>query len=454
MWLVGGAPRDLLLGRRLTDVDLACAGDPAKVARALRASMRGGIFKLSDRFGTWRVISDDGAWHVDVSALRGDSIASDLAQRDFTVNAIALPLDGAAALDPYDGAGDLAGRRLRVIDRAAYVDDPLRMLRLARFASTLGLDPDERTLALTRELASAITRPASERVYTELRALVGSGDVMRGVRLLEETGLMAELLPELAALRGIEQSAYHHLDAYEHTLEVLERMIALEGDLAGTFGQAAAGPLAAELDVTVGDGLTRAQVLRFACLFHDLGKAGTRTEFDDGRVGFPGHDEVGAKLVRAIGRRLRMSRRVIDCLAALTRHHLVLGYLAPERPLTRRQTYAYLKTCAPVEVEVTVLSVADRLATRGRKADAAIERHLALARDVLPEALALRAQRAGPPLVRGDELAGALGITPGDQLARLLEAIAEERFVGEISTADQAVRFAREALRKAPPGAA
>ena len=164
--------------------------------------------------------------------------------------------------------------------------------------------------------------------------------------------------------------------------------------------------------------MTRGEALRLAALLHDIAKPRTRGVRPDGRVTFVGHDSLGAEMVRRALRRLRTSERLADYVAALTRYHLRLGFLVHQRPLSRRSVWRYLTETAPYEIDVTLLTVADRLATRGRNADAAIAAHLALSRAMLRDALALRA--APPePIVRGDDLARALCIAPGPELGRL-----------------------------------
>jgi putative nucleotidyltransferase with HDIG domain len=442
-WFVGGAVRDLLLGIEVTDVDIAVAGDSRAVARAIHRELGGDIFTLSDRFGTWRVLAS-GGWQVDVSALRGETIEEDLAHRDFAANAIALSAVGDRLIDPYDGAADIERRVLRLISEQAYEDDPLRPLRLPRLATTLGFEIDPATADATRRHAARVTEPAAERVFAELRGLVAADDAVRGMRLLDELGLTAVVFPELVTLKGVEQSDYHHLDAYEHTLEVLERAIALENGGYSEFG-AEAESLKELMGEDLADDLTAAGALRWAALLHDIAKRETRVELPDGRVGFPGHDRAGAEIVRAICKRLHTSERFSQYVAALTRHHLRLGFLVHEQPLSRRSLYAYLTKCAPVEVEVGVLSVADRQATRGRKSEAAIAAHVALAREINRAAIEFR-QNPAPPLVRGDELAQALEITPGPKLGELLAEIAAAHFAGEVSTRDEAISLARASL--------
>jgi hypothetical protein len=189
------------------------------------------------------------------------------------------------------------------------------------------------------------------------------------------------------------------------------------------------------------------QALRFAALMHDMAKPATRRELPDGRVSFIGHDRVGEGLVAGVCRRLRTSERLASFLGSVTRHHLVLGFLVHERPLDRRAVYRYLRTCEPVEIEVTVLSCADRRATRGRNAEAAIAAHLDLAYDVMEAALAWRRDGPPKPPLRGDDLARELGIERGPELGRLLESVREAVFAGDVQDRDQAVGYAR-ALRE------
>jgi tRNA nucleotidyltransferase/poly(A) polymerase len=447
-WVVGGAIRDRLLGRppgRVEDLDLAVSGDPAAAARALGREAPGAVFALSEEFGAWRVVDRGGAWRIDLAPLQGTTIEDDLARRDFTVNAIAEPLAGDELIDPTGGRADLAARRLRAVSDAAFDEDPLRTLRLVRLACELELEPEGDTVAAARERAARMAEISAERVFAELKAIVCAPAVLRGLALLDEVGLTPFVLPELAALRGVEQSRYHHLDVHDHTLAVLEQVLALERDPGSVLGEHAAAVLAL-LAEPLGDELTRGQALRFGALLHDAAKPQTRRVLAPGRVGFPGHDAAGADLARTALTRLRAGERLCAHVAALTRNHLRLGFLVHERPLSRRAVYRYLRACEPVEVDVTVLSVADRLATRGRKADEAIARHLDLARELLGEALAWRAGARSAPLVRGDELASALDVRPGPRLGELLAELEEARFAGEISTREEAVARARALL--------
>jgi poly(A) polymerase len=454
---VGGAVRDDLLGRPVTDVDMVVEGEPEAAARALAGHVGGPVFALSETFGAWRVIDRRGGRVYDLSPLHGGDIGDDLARRDFTVNAMARPLadssgralaDGAAAvgghgelIDPLSGRADLEAGLLRVLGAAAYEADPLRPLRLARFAAELGFAPDPATERLTADAAPRVAAAAGERVFAELRRLVLAPGVLDGLALADRLGLLRSVLPELADLHDVEQSQYHHLDVYGHTVEVLERLIELEGQ--------AEGRLRAALDEPLADELTCGQALRFGALLHDIGKPATHARREGGRVTFIGHDRLGQEMIGGLCRRLRTSSRLADFLGALARHHLVLGFLVHEQPLDRRDVYRYLERTSPVSVEVTLLSCADRLATRGRKADQAIAAHLELAGRLMEAALDWRESGAPQPPLRGLELARELELEPGPELGRLLAALTEAAYAGEVESREQALAFART-LRNNP----
>ena len=452
-WLVGGAVRDELLGRDSVDYDVVVEGDPATAARAVaRAGGRAACFALSEDFGSWRVAARDGSWQVDVEPLRAGTLEQDLALRDFTVNAIARPLAGGSPIDPLGGTRDLRAGRLRMAGPSSFALDPLRVLRLVRVAVELGLTPDEETLRCAQGHAAGLAGVSGERVFVELSRTLATPAARQGMELIGRIGAGAVVLPELQALRGVEQSAYHHADVYQHTLEVLERAVEL-GAPGGALGEESSAALEGHRAATqallaepLADGLTRGQALRWGALLHDAAKPATRAQLPGGRVTFMGHDRLGAQLARDVLARLRTSERLRAHVAALVRHHLRLGFLVHEpQPLARRSVYDYLRACTPVEVDVTLLSVADRLATRGTGSRQAIAKHLSLANTMLGDALRWR-DRVQEPLVRGDVLADELGIAEGPQLGILLEEIARARFAGEIATSAQALAHARAQL--------
>ncbi|MDA0168640.1 HD domain-containing protein [Solirubrobacter taibaiensis] len=439
-WLVGGAVRDKLLGRDVDDVDLAVPGDPKRLAKLLARATGAAAFQLSGAFGAWRVVGPEHAWHVDLVALRDDDILADLAARDFTINAMAEPLGGGELVDPHGGQRDLSLRLVRMVSEQALEDDPLRSLRAVRIATEVGLEIDPATGEAAARHAPGIAKVANERVFAELKRVISAADVRRGLAVMEAYGLTEVVLPELVALRGIEQSRFHHADVYDHTLEVLDSVALLQRD-----------PVSAGLDEGVrellseplSDELTRGDALRWAALLHDAAKPATRG-FYGGRVTFMGHDAAGAQLARDVLGRLKASSRLRDYVAAVTLHHLDAGFLVHERPLDRRTIWRYLRATQPYSADTTIFTVADRLATRGDNAGPAIEAHLEVARELLAAARA--EDTAGPvvPLVRGDELVREAGVPAGKQLGTILAQLEEDRYAGAIVTREDALARARE----------
>ncbi len=434
VWVVGGAIRDAVLGREVDDLDLAVAGDPGLIAKKIGAALAEHAFELSAEFGTWRVVSRERGWQIDITARRGDSIEADLAERDFTIGAVAVPLAGGEPIDPYAGLTDLAEKRLRAVGERSFTADPLRLLRAPRLAAELDLEIDERTVDLARAAATKAADPAGERQLAELRQLMGGPDPLRGLQLLSDFGITAVVLPEVETLRGVEQGPNHHLDVYDHTIAVLEHTLEVERDLDRFAGDRAA-EVAALLDEPLADEMTRRTALRFGALFHDIAKPATRAE-RDGFVGFKGHDKVGAEVIGGICGRLRASRRLTQHLQGLALHHLRLGFLIPEMPLPPRRVHAYLRATEPVAVDVTLLTVADRLSARGKGPIASPEMvaaHLQLAREMIAAALDWRRDGPPQPLLRGDEIAAELGIEPGPELGSALAELEAAQYAGEVT---------------------
>ncbi len=433
-WVVGGAVRDAALGREVTDLDLAVAGDPEPAARAIARELGEHPFELSAEFGTWRVAGPGGRNQIDVTALRGDGIEADLAERDFTIGAVAVPVAGGELIDPFGGLADLERRSLRAVGEASFESDPLRLLRAARLAAELGLEIEPRTVTLARAAAARAADPAGERQLAELRQMLRGPDPLRGLALLDELELTPVVLPELEGLRGVEQGPNHHLDVHGHTLAVLEHTLEVERDL-DRFAGERAEQVAALLAEPLADGTSRGTALRFGALFHDVGKPATRAEHQ-GFVGFRGHDREGAEIVGGICKRLRASRRLTRHLQGLTLHHLRLGFMIPEAPLPPRRVHDYLRATEPVSVDVTLLTVADRLSARGHGPIASpemVEAHLTLAREMIAAALDWRRDGPPAPLLPGDELAAELGVEEGPRLGELLAELEAAQYAGEVT---------------------
>jgi tRNA nucleotidyltransferase/poly(A) polymerase len=446
-WVVGGGLRDALMGRPVADIDVAVAGDPEEAARRLSRAHRAGRFRMSQAFGAWRVQGGGLPVAVDLMPLQGGTLEADLARRDLTVNALAVPVTGPPeVVDLHGGLGDLAARRLRAVRADALQADPVRILRVARQAEQLGFAVDPGTVALARAAAPRVWEPAAERIRDELYRIARLPGAWRALEVLDALGGLGALVPQLEESRGLDQSAYHHRDVLGHVLEVVRHACELTADPEPVFRRDA-GRLRELLAAPLADDLTRGQALVLSALLHDMAKPATRGELPGGRVTFMGHDRLGAAMADDLLARLRTATRVRRTVVASVREHLRLGFTVHRQPVSVRQVDRYLRATAPAETEQIVLSVADRLATAGpRSAPIQITRHLDLARQVLRIHLALLDRGPIPPPLPGDRLADALGLAPGPWLRGALEAVREEQLTGPVAPA-RAVAVARRWCR-------
>jgi poly(A) polymerase len=443
-WVVGGGLRDALLGRPVDDVDIAFPGDAREPARDLARAHGAGRFRLSAEFGAWRVHGGRLPFTVDITPLQGETLEEDLSRRDFTVNALALPLvPGEAMIDLHGGRADLEARRMRLVTATALRADPVRVMRLARLARSLGFEVSADARSEARAAAGSLMASAPERLIDELGRILALPEAWRGVDLLDDLGALTALIPELEKGRGMEQNPFHHKDVLGHILEVVRHADELAVDPEPVFRSLA--PRVSEwLAQPLADEMSRAQGLLMAGLFHDVAKPATKAVTPEGRVTFIGHDELGARMADEWFRAMHTSTRMREHVMLMVRRHLPLGFMVHRQPLSLRQIDRYLRLTAPAEIDLLVLSVADRLATAGpRTKESAISRHLALAREVMQ--IHFRILDRGPirPLVDGAEIANALKHPPGPWLTQVLEALREEQLVGAVRDRAAAVDFCR-----------
>lgn len=401
-WLVGGAARDLLRGVRPKDFDWLVP-DPEGAARQLADLLGGSAFPLDQERGHWRVVA--GEVQHDFVPLLTD-LQSDLARRDFTVNALAVAPDGRVT-DPFGGLRDLKARTLRMVSEANLRDDPLRLLRAVRLSTTLGFRIEPGTEASIRRLAGEVLPlPAWERVRDELNALLASPQAARGILRLEELGLLQLYLPELAEGIGVYQGGFHHLDVFRHGVEALHQLLARFPDA----------------DLT----------LRWATLLHDLGKP--RSAMPDegqGYIRFYGHDKLGAELARGLLRRLRQPEALVDRVAALVSAHMV------PLPTNEREARRFVHRRRALLPDLLRLMLADREAGRGPMASEGGRHAYQVAMSRVLAALEEQ-PKAPAPLLRGEDVMRLLGLPPGPQVGEALRVLAEARALGDLETQEQA----------------
>ncbi|MEU0269205.1 CCA tRNA nucleotidyltransferase [Nocardioides sp. NPDC006303] len=426
--LVGGPVRDAMLGRPHNDLDFATSARPEETEKILR-TWGEALWDMGRDFGT--IGTRKGPWQIEVTTYRseaydadsrkpavayGTSLADDLVRRDFTVNAMAVQLPGREVVDLYGGVVDLATRVLRTpgTPEASFSDDPLRMMRAARFAAQLGFTVAPEVVAAMKDMASRISIISAERVRDELVKLICAPYPRRGLSLLVETGLADLVLPELTALRMERDEHNRHKDVYEHTLTVLEQSIDQEARLGG-------GP-----DF----------VSRFAALMHDVGKPRTRKFHDDGTVSFHHHDVVGAKMTRKRMKALRFSNDEIEAVSSLVELHLRFhGYGDGE--WTDSAVRRYVRDAGDQLQRLHVLTRADCTTRNRRKADRLARTYDALEARIerISEEEELAALR---PALDGNQIMSLLDIPPGRDVGAAYKFLMELRLDEGILSEDEA----------------
>jgi putative nucleotidyltransferase with HDIG domain len=446
--LVGGAVRDARLGRRRRpDVDVAVPSGALALARRVARALGGAYIPLDEARGAARVLAAGG--QLDITDFRGPTLAEDLAGRDFTVNALAVPvralLRGRAPIaDPLGGLGDLQARRLRPAGPHALTDDPLRGLRAVRLEAMLGLRLTPAAVRAVIAAGPALATVAAERVRDELLALLALPDTAGALRRADRLRLLGVVLPEIEPMRITRQPLPHRFPVLEHSLRAVsgaDRVVARPEELAPY------GPeLATHLGEPLGGGLARRDVLKLAALLHDVAKPETRGVIR-GRVRFFGHDLRGAAKSRAIGERLRLPGGVIGVLERLVRHHLRPLHLAGAGQVTPRARYRFYRDLGAETRDLLLLALVDAAAVRG-DSPLALWPRASLIRDLLGGWALQREVAAAPALVRGGDVMTRFGLAPGPEVGRLLGRAREAQDLGLVHTREQALAYLDSVLRE------
>ncbi len=450
IYLVGGYVRDWLLGKESHDLDLAIDGNAIALARVIADAFHGSFVLLDQERDTARVIFQQGgeSSNIDFARLREGDILSDLAARDFTINAIAIHIKQLDVIpppliDPLGSQKDIAAHAIRVASEQAFRDDPLRTLRAVRQAATLGFQIAADTEALITRDAPLIVRASRERIRDELAQLLACQATADHTRYLYRLGVLSHILPELSPLS---ERPLRAVEAIEDILMQSSTIIPKAHDVAQTAIQELLSPyrmsLADHFAEVLSDVRNRATLLKFAALLHHVGQASdTKGE---------GNAALAARCAATVLQRLHFSNREIDLAQAVIGHYPQLSLLARQEELSPRNRYRFFHRHGDAGLDIICLSLAVAWAARFYERDAVQwQRQLQVARDLLcyyhdewPRVTAL------PRLLDGQGLIRELHLKAGPLIGRLLEEIREAQAVGEILSPEEALSWAADRLRR------
>ncbi len=473
IYLVGGAVRDALLGRVSHDFDFVVSENALRLARQVASALEADFYVLDEEFGAARVIvTGEGGTRdiLDFTAMRGGSIEVDLAARDFSINAIALNARDGTTLDPLHGASDVLAGIVRACGPTAMKDDAIRVLRAVRLAAALEFKIETGTRRDLKAAAHLLPGITEERKRDELFRILSGPRASACMRAVEMLGVFPHFLPELGTLRGVQQSAPHVHDVWDHTLSVMRHLEEILDLVLDEPVQTANGLQSSLFNLGIGRYRQRIAeyfsegqnperplrgLLQFAALYHDVGKRATQTSGDDGRIHFIGHEKDGAQVAAERARGLNLSNSEVDWLQTAIANHLRFFILASRAEAegdgpSRQATFRFFRDTGFAGVALILLGLADLRGTRDHELNEKTwSAWVAVARALL-ESLWERPEEvvAPPRVVDGNDLIQELSLRPGPTIGLLLKGIREAQAAGDIKDREDALAFARNWITK------
>jgi putative nucleotidyltransferase with HDIG domain len=470
VYLVGGGVRDALLGRtELNDFDFIVPEKAINLAFRIANHLDLPAYVLDQDRDIARIILPEERITLDFAGYRGEDLTADLRDRDFTINAMALPAGAkrrSSLSDPCRGLVDLQAGLIRQTHDNSISDDPVRAIRAVRLALSLNFTLTADTEKAITSSSGRLLAVSTERQRDELLKLMLLPVASKAISETSRLGLLDVLIPEIAALSSIEQSAPHHEPVLAHTVSVLRWLCQIEGII--FKGSSPLDGALDEIQTTLGkyqhririhldrqfDGILDGRLLlRLGALFHDVGKGQSQTVSVEGRIQFLGHAHLGATISAGRLRQLCFSAKGIAYIQRIVANHMRPMFLAasvaakaPSRhPISRRAVYRFFRDAGLAGIDVCLLSLADHLATHDGPGDPnGWRRHLQVVAELLHHYFDRHNDAVAPtPLINGRELMDSLNIKPGPEVGRLLQLIEESQAAGELSNRAEAIEFAR-----------
>jgi tRNA nucleotidyltransferase/poly(A) polymerase len=469
VYLVGGAVRDAMLGKPIHDMDFVLPSGSLKTARKVAKALDGAFYPLDEERETARIIitgPEKQRILLDFASFRGPDLESDLQGRDFTVNAMAVDIrQPQALLDPLGGAADLRAKLIKACSPLSFKDDPLRIIRAVRFAAAMGFHILPDTRHAMRRSVPLLDRVSPERVRDELFRILGGPQPATSIRALEMLDVFPKILPELPPMKGVEQSAPHTRDVWNHSLSVMQHLEEILAALAPDYNEEAAANLPLGLAVLhlgrfrqqIGEHLLTSlnperslrSLLFFAALYHDAAKPQTRSVEESGLIRFLRHEQAGVKLAEHRGRELKLSSVEVERLKTVVRHHMRPAQLSRDQEkLSKRAIYRFFRDAGQAGIDVCLLSLADYMG----KYEQALPtdqwvKLLEGVRALMDAWWEHPQERVSPPtLINGTDIIEAFQLQPGPLIGELLEAVREAQAVGEVETREAAFTLVKKRI--------
>ena len=441
IYIVGGSVRDLLLGRCPIDCDIAVEGDPGILARKIARKIAGHVVDLGRPGKQIARVAAKGAV-FDIAPIAGETIEADLLRRDFTINAMACETASNRIIDPTGGRKDLAEKTVRMVSADAFAEDPVRLIRAFRIASTLDFQIEPQTLNAVKAYAKRMIASPGERIRPELIKILETADACPYLLQMADTGLLQTIFPEMEPMMECSQNHRHIHNVFHHTLDAYRKLEELLNHPESLIPPNLIDAVFHRID---------RPLLKLSILLHDIGKPCTRTEDSKGTIHFYGHEKAGAGLFRQIARRLTLSNKEADYVNRIIENHLRPLHLftaSRRQPLSRQSRVRFFMRCRDLCPALLVHAVAD---ARAKTIPDASRPFAEFAAGLLNDFfLQFTPESVKPPLITGRDLIQELGLAPSPLFKKILLAVEEARLIQNNLTRSEALSLARNLLTASP----
>jgi poly(A) polymerase len=460
LYLVGGIVRDMLLKREKEnlDIDFCLRNQAISFAKALAREIRAGFVLLDKEHGSCRLVKkiEKSVYTLDFTDFRGKTLEDDLLHRDFVINAMSMELDkvlnarptlsdkdlDGLIIDPYGGRRDLKSKTIRAVNKKAFDEDPLRILRAFSLAILFGFTIDKETIKLIKLKCRKLSGVSYERIRDELFKIFHQPGSFNYLLDMDKLKILEIVIPEIGIMRGIKQGPYHHLDVWKHTLETIKQ---LEDLLVGLKKNK---EIQEYLNEVISSDRKRLALIKLAALLHDIGKPKALRR-EKGKTIFHGHERIGRDMAENIVRYLKLSNDESDSLSKMVFLHLRPGYLADNEEVTPRAIFRFFRDAGQESVSILLLSIADQRATRGPLTSKETRlQHERVNLDLIKENFRRRKEKKPERFITGDDLIKEFKLEPSPTIGKILRELEELQAIGKIKTKKEAFSAARKFMDK------
>lgn len=438
-YIIGGYIRDILMNKQSPDLDLViCINDVKEFALNLSEKINAHFIELDNENSIYRLVLEDKINYIDIAKPIENDITKDILRRDLTINAIAYDIKEKMLIDLTGGINDIKNGIIKGISEKNFEDDPLRLLRIFRFAAKTGFEIDESLIKLTKKIKASIHKSAAERINTELMKMFEGAYTDKALLKMDEAGLLTEILPVFNEVKKIPPNSHHHLDLLHHSIETV-RQIQL-------YYENAEDRIKNYLDACCFGAVKRLAYLKAAGFLHDIGKPSCWTiEEETGRHRFIKHDEIGANLAVPILKELKFSKKQAEYIKNLIKYHIYPSGMACAPDVNEKAYMRFYRKTEGYVIDVIILAMADRLSARGEKiTQEMVDNNINALTGLLNNYLKIQDTiKPLPKLLDGCDIMEILNIKPSKELGLVIDALKEAQIAGSVNNKTEAEAFVK-----------